>query len=190
MRKTYLKHIIYADDSTEGVRLLLRLRLPILLVGLIIGGFTTILVSKFQRVISQQVSLAFFIPIVVYIADAVGTQTETIFVRNLSIKKPVKLSTYLIKEFLVGLAIGLISGLLMGGFAYLWLGSAAVAATVGLAMLASITTAALFGLLVPTVIHKMARIDPAIGAGPFTTVIQDLITVLIYFAIASAIILS
>lgn len=189
MRRPYFKHIVYADDSTENVSLLLRLRLPSLIIGLIIGGLITILISRFQRVLNQQLSLAFFIPVVVYMADAVGTQTETIFVRNLSIKKQAKLSVYVIKELFLGAIIGLIAGALVSIFAYLWLNSVGLALTVGLAMLASITIAAVLAIFIPTIIHKIANIDPAVGAGPFTTVLQDLITVIIYFVIASLIIL-
>ncbi len=190
MRRRYLEHYIYADDATEEVGLLVRLRLPWLLVGLGVGAIITLVVSQFEKVLANQVSLAFFIPIIVYMSDAVGTQTETIYIRNLSRhREKIKLSVYLIKELLLGLIIGSASGLLLGLFAMIWLDSPTIALTVGLAMLGSITTAALLALLIPTLLQRFKKVDPAVGAGPFTTAIQDLVSLVIYFAIASVIIL-
>ena len=184
----HMRKQIYADDSTEDVSLLLKLRMPWLIIGLGIGIIITFVVSRFEAVLDQQVSLAFFIPVIVYMSDAVGTQTETIYIRNLS-KKQIKFSIYFFKELAVGLAVGSIAGALLGLFAWVWLGSSSVAITVGLALLASITTAAVVALIIPTILHRGFKVDPAVGAGPFTTVLQDLISLVIYFIIASLIIL-
>ena len=75
---------IYADDAKEKVGFLLRLRLPWLIIGLVGGTLASFLVSRFEEILSQNISLAFFLPLIVYMSDAVGTQTETIFVRNLA----------------------------------------------------------------------------------------------------------
>lgn len=177
----------YADDATEDVSLLLRLRLPWLVWGLVLGLLLTIAMSKFESILAAELRLAFFIPVIVYMSDAVGTQTQTIFVRNLA-KGPVKLANYLVKELALGLILGGIFGLGIGLFALLWFNSSKVAATVGLAMSASVTTATILALLVANLL-KAEHQDPAVGAGPVTTVIQDLISVLIYFGVASLIIL-
>ncbi|MGH9856651.1 MAG: magnesium transporter, partial [Acidobacteriota bacterium] len=100
-----------------------------------------------------------------------------------------RFSKYFLKELSFGIIVGLLSGLVLGLIAYFWLNSSAVALTVGLAMLASLSASAVFALFVPTVLHLLANIDPAVGAGPFTTILQDMISLAIYFLIASAIIL-
>ena len=186
--KKHFKRLVYADDATEGVSLLLRLRIPWLIIGLLIGSLVTFIVSRFQTVLSSQVSVAFFIPIIVYMSDAVGTQTETIYVRNLSLKQA-KFSIYLVKEVLLGLMIGALIGSLLSLFAFFWLNSAKLALTILLAMSASITSATVIALIVPTILHKLLRIDPAVGSGPFTTGVQNVVSLLIYFVIASLIIL-
>lgn len=184
------RYFRYADDATESVGTLIRLRAPWLIIGLSIGTLITLLVSRFEDVLSQQVSLAFFIPLIVYMSDAVGTQTETIYVRNLNTRaKETWFSRYLIKELAVGLIVGICSGLIMAGVAWFWLKDAKLAITVGLAMLASMTAAAAFALIIPTFLHHKTKIDPAVVAGPFTTVLQDMLSLTIYFLIASAIIL-
>jgi len=75
------------DVIKERVDHLIEHRIPWLLFGLLGGLLATIVVSKYEAILSADVRLAFFIPIIVYLSDAVGTQTETIYVRALSEKK-------------------------------------------------------------------------------------------------------
>jgi len=60
-------------------------RLPWLLVGLAGALLAADFVGRFEGHLQETVMLAFFIPGIVYLADAVGTQTETIVVRGLSV---------------------------------------------------------------------------------------------------------
>ncbi len=85
------------------------------------------------------------------------------------------------------MTIGALFGVIMGSFAYMWFHIAETAFTVGLAMFITMSTAPVISLIVPTIIKKEHK-DPAVGAGPFTTVIQDLISLLVYFFIATVII--
>ncbi len=188
MRRTVRQKEIYADDATEGIGLLLRLRFPWLLAGMVGGGIATVLVSRFEAVLLQYISLAFFLPIIVYMSDAVGTQTETIYIRNLG-RKHVKTPIYFAKEFEIGVLLGLVFGVLLGLFAYLWLGAVETALVVGFAMFATVAVAPVIALAVSSVFYR-EHTDPALGAGPFSTVIQDITSLLIYFLIASVILFS
>lgn len=176
----------YEDDAKEGVAQLLQERLPWLIVGLIGGGIASQIAARYETLLASHISLAFFIPIIVYMSDAVGTQTETVYVRNLS-RKQLNFWIYLIKEFLVGIAFGVLFGFLIGSFAYLWRLEYKIALTVGLAMAASVASAPIIALITSVTLQK-EHADPAVGAGPFTTIIQDLISLFIYFTIASVII--
>ena len=60
-----------------------------------------------------------------------------------------------------------------------------LAASVALAVLSSMSVAALVGSLVPMIFAK-AQIDPAVATGPFVTTAIDIISVYCYFAIATA----
>jgi magnesium transporter len=177
---------VYADDATEGVGLLLRIRLPWLIVGLVLGTLTTIVVSRFEALISTEIRLTYFVPLIVYISDAVGAQTQTIFVRNLA-RRQGSFGVYLMKELLLGIILGGFFGAITATFSNYWFKSPQLAFTVGTAMFASIATASVIALIIPKFLSSEHQ-DPAVG-GPVTTVIQDLISVLIYFGIASAIIL-
>jgi len=179
--------IEYEDEAKERVTLLIEHRLPWLVLGLVGGILATFISSRFEQLLSQNIQIAFFIPIIVYMADAVGTQTETVYVRNLG-KKGVSFGTYVFKELLLGISIGVMFGIITGIFSYVWFQTFSTSLTVGLAMFSTIATAPLIALLVPTLLQKEHK-DPSVGAGPFTTVVQDLLSLSMYLAIASFIIL-
>ena len=175
------------NDIKEPIGHLVEHRLPWLVLGLLGGIITSLIVSNYEKILSADVRLAFFIPIIVYMSDAIGTQTETIYVRQLK-KSGGSLSKYLLKETALGLSLGGIFGIATAAFAFYWLGSYAIALTVGLAMFVNITLAPVLATLIPAILYK-EHSDPALGAGPLATIIQDLISLLIYFLIASLIIL-
>jgi magnesium transporter len=176
------------NTTSESVEHLLQDRIPWLLLGLGGGIVATIIVSNYEAILSADLRLAFFIPIIVYLSDAVGTQSETIFIRSLGNKK-INFLNYVLKESLVGLALGFLFGLFLGIFAAIWLGSIAIAFTVGIAAMINLTIAPILAVIIPTLIRKQHK-DPALGAGPVATIIQDMLSLLVFFFIASVIILS
>lgn len=175
----------YTDDLREPVGHLIEHRLPWLVLGLLGGIIASVVVSKYEQILEADLRLAFFIPLIVYLSDAVGTQTETIFIRRL--KRTGKgFFPYLWKETFLGLSLGLIFGLVTGIFAYYWLGSPSIALTVALAMLINLSLAPMLATIIPELLYK-EHSDPALGAGPLATIIQDLISLLVYFLFASLI---
>ncbi len=180
------KKMILEDDAKEPMSLMLEHRLPWLVMGLLGGIFATILASRFEAILEKDIRLAFFIPIIVYLADAVGTQTEGVYIENLTRRK-VNFYVYLFKEFVLANIIGGLFGICIGLFAFFWLNSVEVAFTVGYAMFVTMGIAPLPALIIPTILWKEHK-DPVIGSGPFVTVLQDLLSLMIYFYIATIII--
>jgi len=82
-------------------------------------------------------------------------------------------------------AIGLLIAAVFFPFALLLWENARVAATVAVALFASCSTATLVAMFLPYALNRFGR-DPAFGCGPLATVIQDLASILIYFAVAAA----
>jgi magnesium transporter len=168
----------------ERIDHLIEHRMPWLLIGLLGGIATTFIVSKFEQILAADVRLAFFIPIIVYMSDAVGTQTETIYVRALANGKTTHFRRYLLKETLVGLGLGTVSGFLVGAFASYWLESTAIGLTLGLTMLLNLTMAPILAVFIPRMLYKQ-HADPALGSGPLATIAQDLVSLLTYFFVAN-----
>ena len=127
--------------------------------------------------------LAFFVPGIVYLADAVGTQTETVVVRGLSVG--ISIRQMLRREVWTGMVMGLA----LVAFPIVWgrWGEWEVALGVALSLCAACSTATVAAMALPWMFER-AGLDPAFGSGPLATVIQDLLSILIYFAIATAIV--
>lgn len=159
-----------------------KLRIPSLLIGLLGGLFATSVVDFFEVTLQENLILAFFIPLVVYINNAVGSQTQTILVRTLAIEK-VKIGSYIMRELSIGLILGSIIATTIFVIAYLWYGAPHVAATIGLSILIGISMATLSGILIPYTLQRMNK-DPAISGGPFAAVLQDIMSLVIYFSVA------
>jgi len=177
----------------QGVRLVteekvlrrLQHRLPWLVIGLFGAMFSAWMVRSSEDQLQRTVQLAFFMPAVVYMADAVGTQTEVIAVRGLSVG--VHLRRILGKELLAGLWIGILIGLFFLPFTILVFGDVRVAITVSLALTLSSMVASIVALVLPWILTSIGR-DPAFGSGPLATVIQDLLSIGIYLALANLIV--
>ena len=167
--------------STERVGRRFLHRLPWLLVGLVGALVAAVIVGAFGRQLEEQVLIAYFVPGVVYIAAAVGMQTETLVIRGLSLGVGIRRVAG--RELLTGALLGLtLAGL---AFPLVWAGwgDIGVAAAVALAMFAASSIATCVAMLLPWALHRLGR-DPAFGSGPIATVIQDLLTVSIYFLTA------
>ncbi|MBU0958760.1 MAG: magnesium transporter [Nanoarchaeota archaeon] len=181
------KRIEYADDDVSSVKKLLILRTPSLFVGLILGLIMSFVISGFESVIRENIALAFFLPLVVYLADAIGTQTQTIYIRDLKTGKA-DFKKYLIKESFLGFAWGIVFSLISSIVIYFWFNSIVLAFAVGLSMFCAILVAPLIALVVTRIV-SFYREDPAIASGPIATVIRDVLSVVLYGIISSAIIL-
>jgi magnesium transporter len=66
------------------------------------------------------------------------------------------------------------------------MGDVQLGASVGAALVAAGSLASTIGLLLPWLMHRLGQ-DPAYGSGPLATVIQDVLSLAIYFAIAAAV---
>lgn len=171
--------------SEEPVERRLEHRIPWLLVGL--GGalLAAGIVGRYEQQLQHQVMLAFFVPSIVYLADAVGTQTETIIVRGLSVGVGIRRMAR--REILSGLAIGLVLAAVAAPLVYLLWRQADVALAVGLSVFAASSVATGVALVLPWALDTLG-VDPAFGSGPMATVVQDILSILIYFGIATAIV--
>lgn len=181
------KRIQYADDDISPVGKLLRLRTPSLVIGLILGLVMSFITSGFEKVLNENIALAFFLPLIVYLADAIGTQTQTIYARDLK-TGDASFKKYLIKETLLGALWGIAFSVVSALVIFLWFNSFELIFAVGLSMFCAIVTAPPIALFVTKIIY-LHRDDPAVGSGPIATIIQDVISIVIYGFVASAILL-
>jgi magnesium transporter len=179
--------IVYADDDYEPIKTLFKLRAPALFLGLVLGFGISFITSHFEEVLYSNVKIAFFLPFVIYIADAIGTQTEAIYSRNLRDGKA-NFIKYLRKELTLGIIFGTIFGLISGIVSFLWLKDNLLTISVALGTFFAILFAPVMAIIV-THIFQLLRKDPAAGSGPIATVIQDMTSVVVFGVICSLILL-
>jgi magnesium transporter len=122
---------------------------------------------------------------VVYLADAVGTQTETVVVRGLSVGVAIKQVIW--RELLTGVLMGVALALVAFPIVYWRWGAGDIALGVSLSLLAACSTATIAAMALPWGFDRCG-VDPALGSGPLATVIQDLLSIVIYFAIVTALV--
>lgn len=158
-------------------------RLPWLLVGLVGSMLATLVMSWFEAALQSKLAIAFFVPAIVYLADAIGTQTEAIAVRGLSLSNaPIR--NLIGGELRTGLLIGLALGALTLPFTWLMFGDVKLAFAVALSLVVAGSAATTIGLGFPWLLARLGK-DPAFGSGPIATIIQDVLSLLIYFSIAT-----
>ena len=160
-----------------------RHRLPWLFVGLAGSMLAALLVAQFETLLAANVAVAFFVPGIVYLADAIGTQTEAITVRGLSLSHA-RIGSLLSGEVRTGLLMGVLLGTLAGVAAWLMVDDPRLAVAVGLSLFAASAIATTIGLALPWLLDRLGR-DPAYGSGPLATIIQDLLSVAVYFLVVS-----
>lgn len=157
-------------------------RLPWLLFGLAGATLAARIVSGYEQALTTDVELAFFLPGIVYLADAVGTQTETVVIRGLSFGVSVR--RIAVREIATSVVLGTTLGALFYPVALGILDSADLAAAVAVALGSACATAGVIALVIPWAIQRSGR-DPAFGSGPLATVIQDLLSIILYFFIVT-----
>ena len=162
-------------------------RLPwlilLLLIGLISGG----IISGFEDTLESVVALAFFMPMIAGMTGNTGTQSLAVVVRglvseDLNYKQVIKL---IVRELWVGIIIGVTCGILISVIAYVWQGNFTLGLIVGSSLLITLIIGTLAGTIIPLILYKF-KVDPAVASGPLITTINDILSLLIYFGIATA----
>lgn len=156
-------------------------RVPWLLLGLVGFFLAADVIGYFEAALQEHLLLAFFVPGIVYIAGAVGTQTVTVVVRGLSVG--ISISRILVLEAVTGLVIGLALALVVTPYISWRWGEFDVAMVVGLTVFITCAIATVLAMLIPWLFDRW-HIDPAFGSGPIATIAEDLASLVIYFTIA------
>lgn len=164
-----------------------RRRLTWLVFGLFASSIITVVMAGFEKSLSANVRVAFFVPALVYIAGAIGAQAVSVAVRGLS-SGDVSITRLLSDELVIGMAIGASLGLISAAMVFFAFGDGALSAAVGLAVLGGGMLSAVVGFGLPWIFLRLGS-DPALGSGPVCTIIQDVGSLFLYFVLVSALIL-
>ncbi|HET7628545.1 MAG TPA: magnesium transporter [Bacillales bacterium] len=161
-------------------------RLPWLIILLFLGMVTATLISQFQSTLNQVAVLAAFIPVISGTSGNSGTQALAVVVRGIATGDFNDLSRVklFMQEVGTGLIIGSVCGLVLSLIVAVIEGQWLLGVIVGFSLMCSLFVATIAGAFVPLLMHKL-KVDPAVASGPFISTISDLISMLIYFSIAT-----
>jgi magnesium transporter len=160
-------------------------RLPWLLIGMLGGIGNSMILGNFDSTFAAHPEMALYIPLIGGTGGNVGTQSSAIVVQGLasndlddtSILKQVS------KESVVALINATIISLLVYVYNFLRFGpSETVSYSVSISLFAVVMFASIFGTLVPMTLEKL-KIDPAIATGPFISITNDIIGMMLYMGI-------
>ena len=172
-------------DRPETVWEIARARSPWIIILLFMGMLSASLISSFEETLNQVVVLAAFIPIIMDSAGNVGTQSLAVAVRGLILKEQdERIGRTIWKEFMVGMCIGLLAGIVLSLVILIFYRNAVLALILGITIFITLSLSTISGTVVPILINTL-KFDPAIASGPFITTINDILGLYIYFSIAS-----
>ncbi len=181
------------EDLTEPLGKSMKKRLPWLIALMFLGILVSLVVGKFEAVVSQLAIIVSFQSLILDMAGNVGTQSLAVTIRvlmdeDLTFTDKLHL---VFKELRVGFCNGLLLGLLSVCFVgvYLtvlgrtWDFAFSVSCCVGAALLCAMIISSVVGTLIPMFFHRI-HVDPAIASGPLITTVNDLVAVIVYYGLA------
>ena len=169
-------------------------RIPWLLLLMVSATFTGQIISSFEDALSAFTILTAYIPMLMDTGGNCGSQASVSVIRGISLKE-IKFSDFFAvvwKEvrvaFLCGLCLAVVCFLkiqVVDNLIFHSDISTTVAVTVCITMAFSVLIAKLVGSTLPLLV-KQIGLDPAVMAAPLLTTVVDAISLLVYFAVASA----
>jgi len=172
------------EEITTPVSRLIKARLPSLILGLLGGLVAAYIVSGFEEVLKSYLVLAAFLPVMIYLSDAIGTQSQTLVVRMISMEPKFSLKRYLTREIKIGASLGAIFAILLFIATILGWGPISLGMIIGISMFVSMLTQAFIATYLSIILTKF-HVDPAAASGPIATIISDITTVIVYFSMAT-----
>lgn len=160
-------------------------RFPWLLCNIAGGLAAALLAAQFEALLDNVIVLALFVPVVLALSESVSIQSMTLTLQTMH-GTTVRWSYFvrsLALELAVAVLLGVASGALVGGIAWLWKGAGLVALALGVSITLGIVTACILGVALPIAV-RAARLDPQIAAGPIVLAMADIFTLLFYFSLA------
>ncbi|MCF7930438.1 MAG: magnesium transporter [Acholeplasmataceae bacterium] len=194
----YQKMALIADhDSSSSAFERSKKRLPWLLIAVILNLVIATILSMFQVTLIEVVALVLFQPTILGMAGNIGTQALAVTILGLhldEIDDKKKARRHAFKEMTVGFINSLLLATAAFAFVSIFLSIVptgnqvpfTVAFVVFISVFASMFIAGTMGALVPLIFNHF-HIDPSAASGPIMTTINDLVTLIIYFGIATII---
>jgi magnesium transporter len=159
-----------------------RFRFPWLLVTVAAGTMSAILAGAFEVTLARSLVIAFFLTMVLGLNESVTAQSMSVTIQALRSATVTWqwFVTAFRREMATALLLGLACGAVVSAIVWLWRSDLRSAFVIGGSVALSLVTACLFGLGVPSLLHRF-KLDPKIAAGPISLALADFCALVIYF---------
>ncbi len=173
---------------SSGPAKIATLRMPWLLFNLGGGFITSAILSYFEVSFTNILMLVPFVPMVMGLSGAVGSQSATITVRGLAMGRIAegKVWSNLGREVRISSIIALSLGFIIALGAGLIHSALRLGVAVGTSVVTAIVVSTMLGAVIP-LFFKALKIDPALASGPVVTSTNDVVSLLIYMSMGTAI---
>jgi magnesium transporter len=174
------------EELSDSVWTIAKGRFNWLLINLATAFLASSVLGLFEDQLEKMVALAVLAPIVASQGGNATTQTMTVAVRALATRELVDANAWrvVLRELMVGLLNGLAFAVITGVAAVAWFRLPGLGVVIGLAMICNLLAAALGGILIPLVLHRL-RFDPAVASSPFVTTVTDVVGFFAFLGIAT-----
>ncbi len=144
-------------------------------------------IAYFEETIEAYIALVFFLPLLVDSGGNAGSQAATLMVRGMATGdvRTRDWTRLLGREVLVAVGLGLTMALAVSVVGIFRAGTE-IAMVVAMNMVLIVIVGSLIGMILPFILNRLGW-DPATASAPLVTSIADASGVLIYFAIATAV---
>ncbi len=162
-------------------------RVPWLIFLMLSATFTGMILSSFEEALSILPALTIFVPMIMGTAGNSGNQASVTVTRGISLGEIEFRDIFKVvfKEFRVGILCSItISALVFLKVIFIDRQNVPISLAVSLTMFCAVLFSKIVGCTLPLFAKKI-KLDPAVMASPFITTIIDVISLLIYFTIAS-----
>lgn len=134
---------------------------------------------------TRLVALAFFIPVVLNLAESVSSQSVSLSLQALHGGMPRwrALAQKLRRELVTGALLGFGSGAIMALVGLIWLREPIVAVCLVGGITGGVAGAAVLGIALPFILRWL-RLEPRVAAGPIALAGADVWTILLYLNLA------
>src|SRR3989339_140284 len=161
------------DNTLElPLKTLLKHRLPWLFIGMLGGLLTAQIIGLFEITLAQNIILASFIPLIVYMGGATLAQTQAFFIRDIALSPKLNFAKYFFKQSAITLSIALFISAMLFIFGLLFFDNLEIVQVLAAALFAAILSSIISGLIIPFIFNSL-KMDPANASGPIATIIQD-----------------
>lgn len=175
-----------AQDMFAPIALSAKRRAVWLGINLCTALLASWVIGLFEAILEKAVALAILMPIVASMGGIAGSQTLTLVIRGLALRRigQANASLLLRKELAIGALNGLLWSFVVAAVAVLWFHNMQIGLLIASALIINLLCAALAGALIPLLLSRLG-IDPAIAGGVLLTTVTDVIGFMAFLGLAT-----